>query len=133
MVTNSPSFFLSFSLFLNMKNANQSADGDKPILYSLSSHSGFPSSISKDQTDHTRQELDSDHVLLCVFLGWIFTEVIPPLIATCFYATEGEGTGSRVLYYRKEEWEVLRGLGEAQMRSHFIKVNITINETCLRR
>lgn len=74
--------------------------------------------------DQRSNDVDSDHVLLSVFLAWIFTEVVTPLIATCFYATEGEGTGSRVLFYRKEEWEVLRALGEAQMGSHFVKVDL---------
>ena len=69
---------------------------------------------------------DSDHVVLSIFLAWIFTEIVPPLIATCFYATEGEGTGSRVLYYRKKEWEKLRTIGEAQMASHFVKVRFLL-------
>ena len=64
----------------------------------------------------------TDQKLLSIFLSWIFTEFIPPLIANCFYVTEGEGTGSRVLYYRKEVWEVLRAVGEKQMNSHFVKV-----------
>jgi hypothetical protein len=76
-----------------------------------------------DEENTPRTEgTDSAHVLLSIVLAWIFTEVIPPLIATCFYVTEGEGTGSRVLFYRKQEWEVLRAIGESQMGSHFVKV-----------
>jgi hypothetical protein len=74
---------------------------------------------------------DTDHVLLSVVLAWIFTEIIPPLIATCFYATEGEGTGSRILFYRKQEWEALRAAGEAQMRSHFVKVLRLLDGMCV--
>lgn len=63
-------------------------------------------------------------MLLSVFLAWVFTEVIPPLIASCFYVTEGEGTGGRVLFYRKQDWEELRAAGEAQMGTHFVKVRL---------
>ena len=71
-----------------------------------------------------------DYQLLTIFLAWIFTEIVPHLIATCFYVTEGEGTGSQVLYYRKEEWEMLRAVGEKQMESHFVRVRFAYPNCC---
>lgn len=61
---------------------------------------------------------------LSIVLAWIFTDFLPHLLASCFYATEGEGTGGKVLYYRKQKWDVLRRRGEVEMMHHFTKVVI---------
>lgn len=53
---------------------------------------------------------------------WIFTEFVNPLIAICFYVTEGEGKGSELFHYRKPVWSGLLRRGEAQLKDSFAAV-----------
>ena len=63
-------------------------------------------------------------ILLHVFLHWLFSSFINPLISTTFYVTEGEGLGGQVLYYLKSVWECLVcHVGMKQMESNFVKAS----------
>lgn len=57
--------------------------------------------------------------ILRAFIYWIFTEFINPLVAVCFYVTEGEGHGSQLLFYRKPVWSVLMKMGKKQLNLSF--------------
>lgn len=56
------------------------------------------------------------------FFYWAFAEFVNPLLAVCFYVTEGEGLGSQLLYYRKPVWTSLMQRGEQQLKESFVLV-----------
>lgn len=58
------------------------------------------------------------------FTYWLYFFFINPLISTCFYVTEGEGCGQRILYYRKPVWSQCMRLGRLQMKQHFVEVQL---------
>jgi hypothetical protein len=60
------------------------------------------------------------------FLHWIFNEFVISLLAANFYVTEGEGTGTETLYYKKRDWRLLEEIGMLQMNSNFMKVSLFI-------
>ena len=56
------------------------------------------------------------------FMYWIYDDFINSIIASCFYATEVEGRGSEVLYYRKPIWASIVQRGQHQLVDNFIQV-----------
>jgi hypothetical protein len=64
--------------------------------------------------------------LLFRFLDWVFAEVVVKLIGACFYATEVEGRGSEVLYYRKPVWARIVNKGKQQLFANFVPVSYLI-------
>jgi hypothetical protein len=61
--------------------------------------------------------------LLMDLIDWIFHDFIISLLAANFYVTEGEGTGTETLYYKKKDWRLLEEIGMIQMNSNFMKVS----------
>lgn len=62
--------------------------------------------------------------LLHHFLYWLVTDFVLPLLSVCFYATEVEGRGSEVFYYRKPNWAIIVRRGVAQIKDHFMPVSV---------
>lgn len=60
------------------------------------------------------------------FMEWVYCEFINPLIAANFYATEVEGRGAEVLYYRKPVWARIVQRGKEQLCNNFVPVRFTI-------
>lgn len=58
------------------------------------------------------------------FMSWIFGQFVNPLLSTCFYITEGEGTGNALLHYRKPVWAQLMKRGRQQMKKNFVEVSL---------
>jgi sugar (pentulose or hexulose) kinase len=56
---------------------------------------------------------------------WIFAEFIVSALAGNFYITEGEGTGTETLYFKKRDWRLLEEVGMNQMNSNFMKVSLS--------
>lgn len=71
-----------------------------------------------------RMKVDIRMARLHRFLFWIFAHFVNPLLSTCFYITEGEGTGSEVLFYRRPVWSQIMRLGKKQMESNFVEVKM---------
>jgi len=64
-------------------------------------------------------------VLLAVFLQWVFTSVVNPLLSTTFYITEGEGLGASVLFYLRSVWtSIIAEVGVKQIRQHFMEISL---------
>lgn len=80
--------------------------------------------VDDDDTNKYNIEVDDQH-LLRWFLYWVFTDIVIPLLVSAFYVTEGEGTGTETLYFRKRDWHVLSSIGELQMQANFVKVICT--------
>jgi hypothetical protein len=57
------------------------------------------------------------------FMEWVYSDFVNNLIAVCFYATEAEGRGSEVLYYRKPVWSRIVQLGKQQLVQNFVPVS----------
>lgn len=55
------------------------------------------------------------------FMFWLYSEFINPLLSSCFYATEAEGCGSQVLFYRKPIWSAIVRRGQKQLQQNFIQ------------
>ena len=98
-----------------------------------SSGSGSGSTESTMQTDATLDGMcgsigkeENKWATQCMieFTYWLYFSFINPLISTCFYATEGEGCGQQVLYYRKPVWSQCMRLGRQQMKRHFVEVQL---------
>lgn len=56
------------------------------------------------------------------FMFWLYSDFINPLLSSCFYATESEGCGSKVLFYRKPVWSEIVRRGQKQLQQNFIQV-----------
>jgi hypothetical protein len=90
--------------------------------------------ISQDASCEREHSVESSgahgdaHELLKWFIYWVFTDVVIPVVTSAFYVTEGEGTGTETLYFRKSDWQVLSAIGELQMKTNFVKV---INDSCV--
>jgi len=56
------------------------------------------------------------------FMFWLYSDFINPLLSSCFYATEAEGSGSKVLFYRKPVWSAIVQRGQRQLQQNFIQV-----------
>ena len=56
------------------------------------------------------------------FMQWMYTDFINNIISVCFYATEVEGRGTDVLYFRKPLWSRIVMKGKAQLESNFVPV-----------
>ncbi len=67
---------------------------------------------------HSRQQF-----LFHRFMFWLFSEFLVAILAANFYVTEGEGTGTQTLYYKKSEWKILEEIGREQMNQNFMKVS----------
>jgi hypothetical protein len=59
------------------------------------------------------------------FMEWVYCEFINPLIAANFYATEVEGRGAEVLYYRKPVWARIVQRGKEQLCNNFVPVSLS--------
>jgi hypothetical protein len=68
------------------------------------------------------QEEQLSRICLQYFLHWIFADFIIPLLRSCFYVTEGQGTGLQTLYYRRPTWRTLMQIGRQQMQRNFVEV-----------
>jgi len=65
---------------------------------------------------HTQQ------MILHAFVYWLIADFIHPLICSHLYATEAEGRGNQVLWYRKSAWTQIVRAGLAQIQPHFVKI-----------
>jgi len=61
-------------------------------------------------------------ILLHAFVYWLIADFIHPLLCTYLYATEAEGRGNQVLWYRKSAWAQIVRAGLAQIQPHFVKI-----------
>ena len=62
------------------------------------------------------------HYMVARLIYWIFTSFIIPLITNYFYATECEGQGGTVFYYRKPVWGYISSLGCHQFNKSFTQL-----------
>jgi hypothetical protein len=81
-----------------------------------------PSRPSKRAKRASKVESAAREQLLYRFVEWVFAEVVVKLIGVCFYATEVEGRGSEVLYYRKPVWARIVNKGKQQLFANFVPV-----------
>jgi hypothetical protein len=65
------------------------------------------------------------------FMFWLYSEFINPLLSSCFYATEAEGCGSKVLFYRKPVWSEIVRRGQKQLQQNFIQVRPLCMHSCM--
>ena len=70
---------------------------------------------------------------LCyMFVHWVFSSIINPVLSSMFYITEGEGglvgSGSgSLLYYRKAVWvEITRSVGHNIISNNFVEVSCVV-------
>lgn len=70
--------------------------------------------------------LSQQSQILTDMLRWIFSDFIISVLAANFYITEGEGTGTETLYFRKKDWKILEEIGMHQMSLNFMKVSIRV-------
>lgn len=72
-----------------------------------------------------------------MFLHWVFSSLINPMLATMFYITEGEGgmvgSGSgALLFYRKAVWvEITRTVGFNTINNNFVEVRLKMERGAL--
>lgn len=64
-------------------------------------------------------------------LRWIFSDFLVSVLAANFYITEGEGTGTETLYYRKRDWKILEEIGMHQMSMNFMQVSLKFNQNVI--
>ncbi len=57
------------------------------------------------------------------FMDWVYNDFVNPLLAANFYATEVEGRGAEVLFYRKAVWARIVQRGKQQLCSNFVPVS----------
>ena len=57
------------------------------------------------------------------FMQWVYSDFINSLLSVCFYATEVEGRGSDVHYYRKPLWARIVRRGKMQLFNNFMPVS----------
>lgn len=62
--------------------------------------------------------------LFLTFMNWLYAEFVNSLIAACFYATEVEGRGAEVLFYRKPLWARIVNKGKIQLFRNFVPVRL---------
>jgi hypothetical protein len=81
-----------------------------------------PSHLRQRARRSSKVESAAREQLLFRFLEWVFAEVVVKLLGVCFYATEVEGRGSEVLYYRKPVWARIVNKGKQQLFANFVPV-----------
>ena len=59
---------------------------------------------------------------------WVFRDFINPLISSNFYATEAEGRGGEVHYYRKYVWMGLLRRAQSQLSGSFVRISGSAND-----
>jgi hypothetical protein len=92
------------------RNSQTSCDGDTSCCPPNSQH---------PQASQHPEALRS----VIYWLHWIFADFINPLISSCFYVTEGQGTAMETLYYRKPIWAQLMSIGKVQMSQNFVEIS----------
>jgi telomerase reverse transcriptase len=54
--------------------------------------------------------------LLALWLGWVYTALVSPILRSFFYCTATEAYRQHVFYYRKPVWSVLSGKAAKELR-----------------
>ena len=87
---------------------------------------------SATKTSHSASRCDSLAALQLFyrFMDWVYNDFVNPLLAANFYATEVEGRGAEVLYYRKAVWARIVQRGKQQLCSNFVPVSQCLLVTC---
>lgn len=62
--------------------------------------------LSRNANFNLSQEAERIGLPECLVV-WLFERLIVPLTKVCFYCTEGTGTGSTLLYFRKTLWDAV--------------------------
>ena len=96
---------------------------DDPAPPAPGASTASPHSATK--ASHSASRCDSLAVsqLFYRFMDWVYNDFVNPLLAANFYATEVEGRGAEVLYYRKAVWARIVQRGKQQLCSNFVPVS----------
>jgi telomerase reverse transcriptase len=63
-----------------------------------------------------RSESVAKQRLLALWLGWVYTALVSPILRSFFYCTATEAYRQHVFYYRKPVWSVLSGKAAKELR-----------------
>ena len=74
-----------------------------------------PKSARTPRTTTARSDSLATLQIFYRFMDWVYSDFINPLLAANFYATEVEGRGAEVLYYRKHVWARIVKRGKQQL------------------
>jgi len=106
----------------------QCSEGESVDCADHAQPSGHPSPASKANPEHAPRTISSRSESLASmqvfyrFMEWVYSDFINPLLAANFYATEVEGRGAEVLYYRKPVWARIVQRGKQQLCNNFVPV-----------
>lgn len=90
------------------------------IIKSLN-HTGYLNTITNKTNIYTNFPTSPQYIFN-VFVYWIFTDFINPLVSASFYATEAEGRSNDVTFFRKPIWARVIERGREQMKKHFMEL-----------